>query len=99
MCRNIRTLHHFDPPATGEEVTASALQYVRKVSGMRVPSRTNQVAFDRSVERVTTATLELLGALEVHGPLRTREAERLKAVERGERREQRLRERLARAPS
>lgn len=99
MCRNIRTLHHFDPPATGEEVAASALQYVRKVSGMRVPSRTNQMQFERAVERVTAATLDMLGALEGHGPPRTREEERRKALARGEQREQRLRARLTRAPA
>jgi hypothetical protein len=99
MCRNIRTLHHFDPPATGEEVGASALQYVRKLSGMRAPSRANQVPFDRAVEKVTAATLELLGALEPHGPPRVREEEQRKAALRGQRREERLRARLTRAPA
>jgi hypothetical protein len=87
MCRNIKTLHHFEPPATEEEVRASALQYVRKLSGYRAPSRENQAAFDRAVERVTEATRELLASLSAHGPPRDREAERLKAIQRGVRRE------------
>jgi len=87
MCRNIRTLHHFEPPATPEEMRASALQYVRKLSGMRQPSRANQAAFDRAVERVVLATAELLGTLESHGPPRDREVEREKARARGAARE------------
>jgi hypothetical protein len=83
MCRAIRTLHHFEPPATAEEIRASALQYVRKLSGMRAPSRANQAAFDRAVERVVAATEALLGALEAHGPPRDRAVEREKAIRRG----------------
>ncbi|MEW5741206.1 MAG: DUF2277 domain-containing protein [Myxococcota bacterium] len=94
MCRNIKTLHHFEPPATREEVHASALQYVRKLSGMREPSKVNRAAFERAVEQVTKATLELFDALEVHGPPRSREEEALKAKARGREREARLRARL-----
>lgn len=79
MCRNIRTLHHFEPPATAEEIQASALQYVRKLSGMREPSRANEAAFARAVKEVTRVTRELLGALEVHGPPRDRDEERRRA--------------------
>ena len=87
MCRNIKKLHHFEPPASADEMRASALQYVRKLSGMQRPSRTNEAAFQRAVERVFEATRELLTALETHGPAHTREQERLKAVERGRKRE------------
>ncbi len=89
MCRNIRTLHHFEPPATEEEIRASALQYVRKLSGYLAPSRGNQAAFDRAVGRVTDATRELLASLTAQGPPRNREAERLKAIQRGLQRERR----------
>ena len=91
MCRNIRTLHHFEPPATRDEVHASALQYVRKLTGMNAPSRANQAAFDRAVEAITRETLTLFDALEVHSPPRTREAEAQKAKARGEKREAQLR--------
>jgi len=87
MCRNIKTLHHFKPPATRAEIRASALQYVRKLSGMRAPSKANEAAFERAVEQVTKATEALFDALEVHGPYRTREAEAAKAKERGKKRE------------
>lgn len=89
MCRNIRTLHHFEPPATEEEIRASALQYVRKLSGYLAPSRENQEAFDRAVGRVTDATRELLASLTSRGPPRNRETERLKAIQRGVQRERR----------
>lgn len=79
MCRNIKTLHHFEPPATPEEIQASALQYVRKLSGMRAPSAHNQRAFDRAVEEITRSTERLLGALEAHGPPKDREEELKKA--------------------
>jgi hypothetical protein len=95
MCRNIKTLHHFEPPATLEEVRASALQYVRKLSGMNAPNKHNQAAFDRAIEKVTKATLELFDSLEAHGPPRSREAEKLKAIERGKKREAQLRARFA----
>jgi hypothetical protein len=93
MCRNIKTLHHFEPPATEEEVHASALQYVRKVSGMNRPSQANQAAFDAAVESIAEITLRLLQSLEVRGAPRSREAERLKAIQRGRKREAQLRAR------
>ena len=93
MCRNIKTLHHFEPPATLDEVRASALQYVRKLTGMNAPSQANQPAFNAAVERITALTLELFDALEVHAPPRSREAEQDKAAERGKKREAQLRAR------
>ena len=95
MCRNIKTLHHFEPPATEEEVRASALQYVRKLTGMNSPSKVNQKAFNAAVEEVTHVTLKLFGALEVHMPPRSREVERLKALQRGRKREEQMRARYA----
>ena len=65
MCRNIRTLHNFEPPATSQEVQAAALQYVRKVSGFRAPARANQAAFDEAVDAVAAATRDLLDGLVV----------------------------------
>ena len=97
MCRNIKTLHHFEPPATRGEVEASALQYVRKLTGMTAPSRTNQHAFDEAVREITQVTLHLFEHLEVHGPPRSREAEKLRALERGRKREAQLRARYGRA--
>ncbi len=94
MCRNIKTLHHFEPPATRDEVRASALQYVRKLSGMREPSRANRTAFDRAVDEVARATLALFDALEVRGPPRSREAEAQKARARGVKRDARLKARF-----
>lgn len=88
MCRNIRTLHHFEPPTTPEEVHAAALQYVRKVSGVARPSREAEVVFARAVERIAAATTALLGALPARGEPRTREREREKARQRWTRREQ-----------
>ena len=96
MCRNIKTLHHFEPAATPDEVRASALQYVRKLTGMNSPSHGNHDAFHAAVERITAITLDLFERLEVHSPPRSREAEKLKAVERGRRREEQLRARYAR---
>jgi len=96
MCRNIKTLHHFEPPATPDEVRASALQYVRKLTGMNAPSRANHDAFHAAVEQITALTLHLFEHLEVHSPPRSREAEKLKAVERGHKREAQLRARYAR---
>jgi hypothetical protein len=75
MCRNIRTLHNFEPPATEEEVRAAALQYVRKVSGSTRPSRANAEAFDRAVEAVAQATGRLLDELVTAAPPRDRERE------------------------
>jgi hypothetical protein len=79
MCRNIRTLHNFDPPATQEEIQASALQYVRKLSGTTKPSRANQEAFDRAVEEVAAISTRLLGELVSSAPPKNREAEAAKA--------------------
>jgi hypothetical protein len=79
MCRNIRTLHNFDPPATEEEISASALQYVRKVSGSTKPSKANQEAFDRAVAAVTAASTELLNSLVTNAPPKDRDEEAAKA--------------------
>jgi len=79
MCRNIRTLHNFDPPATDEEVRASALQFVRKLSGTSKPSQANEEAFSRAVEEVTEAARRLLDGLVTHAPPRYREVEAAKA--------------------
>ena len=79
MCRNIRTLHNFDPPATEEEISASALQYVRKISGSTKPSKANHEAFDRAVEAVTAASTELLDSLVTTAPPKDREEEAAKA--------------------
>jgi hypothetical protein len=79
MCRNIRQLHNFDPPATSEEVRAAALQYVRKVSGTTRPSRANQAAFDEAVEAVAHATAHLLEHLTTSAPPKDREVEAAKA--------------------
>jgi hypothetical protein len=79
MCRNIKTLHNFEPPATEDEIRASALQFVRKLSGVARPSRANQVAFDRAVDQVTAAARELLGTLVTAAPPRAREADAIKA--------------------
>jgi hypothetical protein len=79
MCRNIRTLNNFDPPASEEEVHASALQYVRKISGFTKPSQANQEAFDRALETVTTATMQLLSELTTNAPAKNREQEAAKA--------------------
>ncbi len=79
MCRNIRTLHNFEPPATDDEVRAAALQYVRKISGFTKPSQANQVAFERAVEEVAAISLRLLGELVTNAPPKDREAEAAKA--------------------
>ncbi len=79
MCRNIRQLHNFEPPATTDEVTAAALQYVRKVSGSTKPSQANQEAFDRAVAEVAHATQHLLDALTTTAPPKDREVEADKA--------------------
>ena len=79
MCRNIRTLHNFEPPATREEVEASALQYVRKISGSTKPSQANEAAFERAVKEVAAATTKLLDALVTTAPPRDREVEAAKA--------------------
>jgi hypothetical protein len=79
MCRNIRTLHNFEPPATREEVHDAALQYVRKISGATKPSRANAEAFDRAVEEIAAATSRLLDSLVTSAPPKDREAEAAKA--------------------
>ena len=75
MCRNIRTLHNFEPPATDEEVQASALQYVRKISGSTKPSKANEEAFNDAVDAVVAATTELLDRLVTNAPPKDREVE------------------------
>jgi hypothetical protein len=99
MCRNIKMLHHFEPPATREEIEASALQYVRKLSGIQKPSKANEKAFERAVKKVLAATEELFDALEVHGPPHDRDEEKRKAKERGMKRDAQLRKRLLGAPA
>ncbi len=79
MCRNIKTLHNFAPPATDEEIRASAIQFVRKLSGFTKPSKANEEAFERAVERVTEAAHELLDSLTTTSPPRDREIEAAKA--------------------
>jgi hypothetical protein len=79
MCRNIRTLFNFEPPATEDEIQASALQFVRKLSGFAKPSRANEAAFNRAVEEVTEAARRLLQSLETASPARNREIEAAKA--------------------
>jgi hypothetical protein len=86
MCRNIRTLANFDPPATAEEIRASALQFVRKVSGTYRPSRVNEDAFDRAVGEVTEAAERLIRSLKTSAPPRNREEEARRAKERAARR-------------
>jgi len=82
MCRNIRTLFNFDPPATEDEIRASALQFVRKLSGFGRPSQANQAAFDRAVEEVSEAARRLLTSLQTQAPPRDRAVEAEKARER-----------------
>lgn len=91
MCRNIRILHHFEPPTTEDEIRAAALQYVRKVSGANAPSQADREAFERAVEEVAASTRRLLGSLAARGPARTREGEREKAKVRWAQREARMR--------
>jgi hypothetical protein len=86
MCRNIRTLHNFEPPATEEEIRASALQYVRKVSGSTKPSQANEAAFEHAVDEVTRVTSELLAALVTSAPPKNREVEAAKLRERAAKR-------------
>jgi len=82
MCRNIRTLFNFEPPATEEEIRASAVQFVRKLSGFTAPSKANEAAFNRAVEQVTDAARALIVSLETAAAPRDRETERLKALAR-----------------
>jgi hypothetical protein len=86
MCRNIRTLFNFEPPATEEEVRASALQFVRKVSGFTHPSKVNQIAFDHAVDEVAGAASRLLSSLQTSGPTRDRGLEAERARQRARRR-------------
>jgi hypothetical protein len=79
MCRNIRTLYNFEPPATEDEIRASSLQFVRKLSGFNRPSKANQRAFDRAVEQVSHAARELIDALVTSAPPRDRDVEASKA--------------------
>ena len=86
MCRNIKTLHNFDPPATSEEIQAAALQYVRKVSGSTKPSKANEAVFNRAVDEIAHITAHLLEDLVTAAPTRDREAEAAKARARAEKR-------------
>lgn len=86
MCRNIRTLANFEPPATEDEVRASALQFVRKLSGSTSPSRANDAAFNRAVDEVTDAAQRLIHSLETKAPPKDREEEARKARERAQKR-------------
>jgi hypothetical protein len=79
MCRSIKTLFNFDPPAAEEEIHAAALQFVRKISGFNAPSKANAAAFDAAVEEVADVARRLLGSLETHAPPRDREVEAEKA--------------------
>ena len=82
MCRNIKTLFNFEPPATEDEIRASALQFVRKLSGTTRPSRANEAAFERAVDEVTDAARRLIASLQINAPPRNREEEARKARER-----------------
>ena len=86
MCRNIKTLANFEPPATDDEIRASALQFVRKLSGMNRPSRANQEAFDHAVDEVTAAAHRLIHSIATSAPPRNREEELRKARERARQR-------------
>ena len=80
MCRNIRTLHNFEPPATQDEIRASALQFVRKLSGFNTPSKANEAAFEQAVAQVTDAARTLIDSLTTVVPPKSREVERAKAT-------------------
>jgi hypothetical protein len=82
MCRNIKTLANFEPPATTDEIRASALQFVRKLSGTSKPSRANEEAFNRAVDEVTDSAHRLIHSLQINAPPRNREIEMKKAKER-----------------
>ncbi len=79
MCRNIKPLYHFEPPATDEEIRAAAIQYVRKVSGFNRPSKANEAAFNAAVEAITAASRELMNSLETNAPPKNRDEEAAKA--------------------
>ena len=91
MCRSIRTLHNFVPPAADEEIRAAALQYVRKIAGVTRPSQANAAAFDEAIDAVTGATRRLVSRLVTSAPPKTREAEQARARERWQRRVSRAR--------
>ena len=80
MCRNIKTLYNFEPPATGDEIRASALQFVRKLSGFNSPSKANEAAFNEAVKQVTLAATTLIDSLTTFTPPKSREAERKKSA-------------------
>jgi hypothetical protein len=86
MCRNIRTLANFDPPATSDEIRASAVQFVRKLSGTTRPSKANEAAFNRAVDEVTEAANRLIHSLQIAAPPRNREVEKEKAIARSRKR-------------
>jgi hypothetical protein len=86
MCRNIRTLYNFDPPATEDEIQAAALQYVRKISGFTKPSQVNEAAFYTAIDEVATITARLLDALETNAPVKNREEEAAKGKARSAKR-------------
>ena len=86
MCRNIKTLFNFEPPATDEEIRASAIQYVRKLSGSTRPSKANEVAFEQAVDAISRTTRELLDSLVTSAPAKDRDVEAAKARARAERR-------------
>jgi hypothetical protein len=86
MCRNIRTLYNFEPPASEDEVRAASLQYVRKISGFTKPSQANEEAFHRAVEQVAHASMHLLADLQTNAPPKDREVEAAKARERAQKR-------------
>jgi len=90
MCRNIRPLFNFEPPATAEELRDAALQYVRKISGMNAPSQANRATFDRAVDEVAAATRRLVEGLDTTTPPKDRDEERAKGRERWQRREARI---------
>ncbi len=86
MCRNIKTLFNFEPPATGDEIHASALQFVRKLSGFNKPSQANEAAFEQAIAEVSASARKLLASLHTHAPSRDREIESEKAKERSRQR-------------
>ena len=86
MCRNIKVLANFEPPATDDEVHASALQFVRKISGTTKPSKANEAAFDRAVAEITESARRLIDSIELRSPPRDREVEAMKAKERARKR-------------
>ena len=86
MCRNIKTLFNFDPPATDEEIRASSIQFVRKLSGATKPSKANEAAFEKAIDAITQVSQELLNSLVTNAPPRDREIETAKARERAQKR-------------